>query len=553
MDAFSEFTREALDPQTSADRLRKLAGNSLLRLSVAANPSTPPDVLEQMSNATDLALVARVAANPNTPTPVLLSLAEQFPEAFLANPVLPLLLIESPCLLEALSPQALLSLLRLADVPHLLLGTALHANDETVRRVATMHVAIAGEVTDAWRSVLTDQILLLNTRPAIVPSFLFDPEILPVWLLPILALVPDASMRVGLLHHPELPPAIIEQFALDSSENVRAVVALNESTSPHVLAQLADDPAPRVRGSVALNGKTPLALREVLATDPDPSVRSKVAMHSTLPEDLSLQLLDDTEPEVRARVIARLPLPPQHFEAFAHDADPIIRRAVAINWQAPLLLLEQLARDAHPQVRKYTSINRNTPVQMLLQLGEDADSLVRSGVALNRHTPDFLLERFAADGEPSIRSSVAANLGVSPALLVRLAADDEVSVRLAVCKNPATPLEIITHTVATLSPNHLSLVQGMRSVLGAKLPPAVFHPVLKQALRSQIAQENSPIVRLMMLASPLLPPEIIQEHSISWHWIERYAIACNPNAPRETRAQLMQDGNRYVRAAAKNW
>src|SRR5215469_18458286 len=115
MDAFSEFTREALDPQTSADRLRKLAGNSLLRLSVAANPSTPPDVLEQMSNATDLALVARVAANPNTPTPVLLSLAEQFPEAFLANPVLPLLLIESPRLLEALSPQALFSLLRLAD------------------------------------------------------------------------------------------------------------------------------------------------------------------------------------------------------------------------------------------------------------------------------------------------------------------------------------------------------------------------------------------------------------------------------------------------------
>jgi len=43
----------------------------------------------------------------------------------------------------------------------------------------------------------------------------------------------------------------------------------------------------------------------------------------------------------------------------------------------------------------------------------------------------------------------------------------------------------------------------------------------------------------------------LAENSNSISWLERYAIAQNKKTPEETLKQLAQDGNRIVRATAK--
>ncbi len=57
--------------------------------------------------------------------------------------------------------------------------------------------------------------------------------------------------------------------------------------------------------------------------------------------------------------------------------------------------------------------------------------------------------------------------------------------------------------------------------------------------------------RLVILFHPQVPSNLLVENSRSLIWLERFAIAQNPNTPLETLQILARDGNRIVRAAAK--
>lgn len=62
---------------------------------------------------------------------------------------------------------------------------------------------------------------------------------------------------------------------------------------------------------------------------------------------------------------------------------------------------------------------------------------------------------------------------------------------------------------------------------------------------------NSPIIRLIIALYPQTPISALEALSNSLSWLERYAIAQNPNTPLTIRQKLAKDGNRVVRAAAK--
>ena len=73
----------------------------------AGNLETPATELERLATCDDADVREAVARHPNTPPEVLYDLAGDFPEAFFENPVLELLFLEDPSLLERVSESAL--------------------------------------------------------------------------------------------------------------------------------------------------------------------------------------------------------------------------------------------------------------------------------------------------------------------------------------------------------------------------------------------------------------------------------------------------------------
>ena len=59
-------------------------------------------------------------------------------------------------------------------------------------------------------------------------------------------------------------------------------------------------------------------------------------------------------------------------------------------------------------------------------------------------------------------------------------------------------------------------------------------------------------VRLLVLMNPHISSKFLARDYKSWYWIERYAIAPNPNTPEKIRQYLTQDCNYIVRAAARD-
>lgn len=52
--------------------------------------------------------------------------------------------------------------------------------------------------------------------------------------------------------------------------------------------------------------------------------------------------------------------------------------------------------------------------------------------------------------------------------------------------------------------------------------------------------------------SPNTPKSFLARYYKSWFWVERYAIAQNPNTDSNIRQQLTQDPNIFVRSAARD-
>ena len=75
-------------------------------------------------------------------------------------------------------------------------------------------------------------------------------------------------------------------------------------------------------------------------------------------------------------------------------------------------------------------------------------------------------------------------------------------------------------------------------------------PLLLELIVKHI-KKPSPVTGAIAFWHPQMPVKVLTENARSLHWLERCAIAQNPNTPIETLQLLAADGNRIVRAAAK--
>lgn len=127
----------------------------------------------------------------------------------------------------------------------------------------------------------------------------------------------------------------------------------------------------------------------------------------------------------------------------------------------------------------------------------------------------YLLDRLSKNQDYLVRLSVADNHNTAISLLSKLIRDSHQSVRRTAIKNYLKKYP-----------------QGLSEIL---------------KIYSNKSQLN--IVRLLVLLHPQVSEKILIKHSRSLFWLERYAIAINPNTPHNIRQQLSQDSNSIVRAA----
>jgi hypothetical protein len=124
--------------------------------------------------------------------------------------------------------------------------------------------------------------------------------------------------------------------------------------------------------------------------------------------------------------------------------------------------------------------------------------------------------------------------------------------RLAVAQNSNTPVESLVRLATKITTSN---GYPFTSVELAALKTLFNHysdeaiPILDRCLKYP---DRPSFARFLVLMNPNISSKFLARYYQSWFWIERYAIAQNPNTDREILQQLTQDCNCLVRAAAQN-
>src|SRR5579884_3030606 len=289
---------------------------------IAADPATLPARLEQLAQSEELAPL--VAGNPNTTAQMLLRLAEKHPREVLANPVLPLLVVESPEQFTHMPPKTALRLLSVETLPEWLPTLLAQHASPAVRETTRHHIQVAGELPEAgWRG--WDRATRRATRSGPGPVPAEDGE-------EARDAIRHAVLTVGNSHPiilPQRPAEWLLDLLADHHESaIRRAIAAREDTHPHFLARLAADPDFAVRQEVVKNPQTPPDLREQLAADYDVRVRCAVAACPLTPLEILQRYLTDKKWEVRAELARQKRLSLALIIQLTSDPEPRVRREI---------------------------------------------------------------------------------------------------------------------------------------------------------------------------------------------------------------------------------
>jgi hypothetical protein len=248
-----------------------------------------------------------------------------------------------------------------------------------------------------------------------------------------------------------------------------------------------------------------------------------------LPNWIAVTLRQHQNSAVSAAIV-RAEIPQRLLAQFAKQKDA--RQAVASHPNTPESLLGLLARGIDYPVLMEVAYNLNTSPHILRYLSQDSSSMLRAQVARNPHTPSNILHNLARDTDPSVRASLASNPATPINILRRLLTDKDVRV----CRRAQWTLD----SQSQIATGH------QRSISTAKQ--------CRQIARSLAVTSDTPnyeFQRIILLSYPDLPSNVLGKYATSWRWPERYVIARHPNTSRSTLEELTRDGNRFVRAVAR--
>ncbi|MFI6458554.1 hypothetical protein ACIBF6_44285 [Streptosporangium amethystogenes] len=242
-----------------------------IRLAVASDPATPPEILEAMATDPSRTVRRALAARTDAPGKVLRALAQdpdlKARQSLVKNPSCPsgvlITLVEDPHWSVRWS---------LPDHP---------AADADVRR------AICQSADEDLRGLLAEQDGL-------------DEETNSV-----LAADPSPNVRAGLAAHTD-DPDILAALITDADPKVRVGATQNPITTTKQHRLLSNDKFATVRKAAITSGKLPYDELQRLAHDRSVDVRWCLAIWPTTPETVLRVLAEDPHPHVVAPARARL-------------------------------------------------------------------------------------------------------------------------------------------------------------------------------------------------------------------------------------------------------
>jgi hypothetical protein len=339
---FHTFQQQAVDSNTPTARLVELARTSAeLAQLVATNPTTPPQLLQELAESRDATTRKNVTMNPNTPSEVLLRLAWEFPGELLNNPIFALLLLENPNLFD--------------DMPR-----------HTLERLLKYEYEIEPSTT-------------INTQATeyqgLIPEYCLQQLANPQ---------KDLTRRCLVAKHLYTPAYLLEKLAKDEMY-VRMAVALNRNAPVYLMEKLAQDREWRVRDGIAMNRNTPVELLEKLAQDECTFVRESIGRNTSTPIWLLQQLAEDKAWHSRGGVARNPKTPVELLEKLARDKDRYVRKGVAENLITPGYLLLKLAQDEYWYVRISVAENPHTPAEIIKKLAQDSELEVRNSARRYRN------------------------------------------------------------------------------------------------------------------------------------------------------------------------
>ncbi|MBM7845708.1 hypothetical protein [Herpetosiphon giganteus] len=364
------------------------------------------------------AIVAALVANPNTPQKTLLHFAADFPEAFLANPVLLLLLLEHPDLFRQMDELRLLVFLRHPAIPLNLLNTIRGYASPDVAQAIAYHINSYGEAGADWQQQAEALVAQLPLPPVDGQEALIEHlalGTLPAWL----------EQRLLASNEQHIQQAL-QQTVTVLEDEVFAAMSYTINHERFDLASIAT--ADREQRKRAAESSDPEILR-LLADDDDPSVRARVAFNINTPLAVLPRLeLDDVQP---------------------------VRNALALNPNVPAALLATMARDyswSALRMRKAIAQHPNVTPDILARLATDESIQVRNAVVRNPQTSasarqqllDRALTAALYSAHPMFHFIAMANQYTNPQHLRKGLRSPYWYARYALALNPAVPLEIIS-------------------------------------------------------------------------------------------------------------
>jgi hypothetical protein len=325
-----------------------------------------------------------VARSASLPPKLAAEVLPRFPAEVWENPALPLLLMESPDLLQRAparfwdgvfaSPEVSPALL-----PALVAGCPVHrlgmlarrpefdaadapAMLQRLRRDSFVNETTDLDLTDAqcmalcrqWHEPMLDldpallAALRRQTHSPSVRHMLMRARQLTV--TEALALIPPAAARqypesLALAGRDDLPPSLIEEF-------------------------LAREPGP-VRAKVCANPHLPAETLAGLVTDRNPLVSAVALLHPALPRAAWARVLTRGTAARRAVLAARPDLLPEEYDHLAQAGEAQVRLAIAQNPRVPAAVLARLQGDLVDEVREALAQNPAHVPEVLALQGDE--------------------------------------------------------------------------------------------------------------------------------------------------------------------------------------
>jgi hypothetical protein len=352
----------------------------------------PPESLAHLARQGPAEVRRRVAGNPNAPIEALWSLAEDFPDEVLGNAVLEFALLESPSLYDAVPLPARRSLAgslalggpmarvfretrdrivleRLAanpaTPPDLLISLSAHENQELRALAARNPATPSGWVGLLLHAGSTPTLDGFHERPGRLSSAET-------------AQLHEAGYwgRMLLAHHPQTPPAQLEQLALHSPwAGVRREAAWSPRASPELLATL-------MRPGAEL------------------TVLLAAAVNPATPAECLRRLVVDDEPQVRARADVNPSLEPACRRLFARARGEEAGGSTIGREEQALL------RGGGAAARSILALHPATPPETLVELAGDPSSWVRQSLCRRPALPEAALRRLRQDEDPEVQAAL---------------------------------------------------------------------------------------------------------------------------------------------------